>query len=120
MIVHWEAIVTAASILIAPTLAALVKSRIDQPKQTPAPSQPASRSQRTGGWFSQLVPWVLVLFIVLNLVDLVSAFRTTAPLTRRDVFWIVALVAGILINLGALAYISMLKLFRRLLEVMTH
>lgn len=34
--------------------------------------------------------------------------------------WIVLLVAGILINLGALAYLSILKLFRRLLDVMTH
>jgi formate hydrogenlyase subunit 3/multisubunit Na+/H+ antiporter MnhD subunit len=83
--------------LIAPTLAELVKSRINQPKPTPDPNQPKNLSQRIGGWVIQasLSPWVLPpLAIAIDIWILVLQVRNVGPITRGSVVAMSTAVAG--------------------------
>jgi hypothetical protein len=83
--------------LIAPTLAELVKSRINQPKPTPDPNQPKNLRQRIGGWVDQIAlsPWVLPpLAIAVDIWILILQVRNVGPVTRGSVVAMSTAVAG--------------------------
>jgi hypothetical protein len=88
--------------LIAPTLASLVMSRINQPKPTPELTQPKTWSQRIGGWVMRvcLSPWILPPFAIsLNIYVLIRGFRDTSPITRAVVLQISEAVAATFFSL---------------------
>jgi len=103
--------------LIAPTLAELVKSRINQPKPTPVPNQPKNLSQRIGGWVMHIgaSPWVLPpLVILLDIWFLFREFRNAAPVTRSGVLLISTAVAGAFFTLMNMNFIAISQMDRTL------
>jgi hypothetical protein len=92
-------------------ISARSKSRSDQPSPTPAASQPISRIQRIGGWFSRCVvsPWSQVLLMFINLYNLVWQMRSPKPLNRWGVLLIALPVAGIVLNFAALQFYALLR-----------
>jgi hypothetical protein len=105
---HWITIVliTTSFIaqLIAPTLSALVMSRMSQPKPTPQANQPKKRSQSSGGWLSRFIqsPWFVwgqLLIIPLNLWALSREFAETGPITHSSILAISITVGGIFLSL---------------------
>jgi hypothetical protein len=94
---HWQILIIISSFiaqLIAPSIAALVASRRNQPKPTPELNQPKKRIQRIGArlmrFFQSLwwiVGWPLV-FISYIIYILLGELRKTAPITRGDVLLI--------------------------------
>jgi hypothetical protein len=100
--------------LTAPILAVIVQSRINQPKQTPAVSH--TDPIQSKGWLVRVFssPWPLLLLICLNLLSLVYDLTRSEPLNRRTVLVVAMSVAGIVLNLGGLAYLSVLKMLARL------
>jgi hypothetical protein len=94
--------------LIAPALAELVKSRINQPKPTPLQNQPKNRSQRIGTWVIRVVqsPWPIpVSTITFNIYMLSRILREATPITR----WVVLSIAvGVSVIFYSLLNISVL------------
>jgi hypothetical protein len=101
---HWQIVLIITSFiaqLIAPSIAAFVASRSNQPKPTPQPNQPKNRIQRIGGWLiglkrlkiAMLVgPFFAVLFPIYYLHKF---FLDPAPITRSAVFiisWCVTII----------------------------
>lgn len=118
---NWLMIVVIISTLMAPTVAVLVQSRMNQPKQTPIANHPPNRSHRKGGWFTRLIAsdWLVGLSILIGLLGLVFELRRSEPLDRWGVLLIAILVAGIVLGLGALAFMSLSRLLERLVHSYT-
>jgi hypothetical protein len=92
--------------LIAPILQLFVKSRINQPKPTPEPSQPKNRIHRIGGWLMRFFTSRLKLVEIVGLASpffamlypiyyLRKYLLDPAPITRSRVFiisWCVTII----------------------------
>jgi hypothetical protein len=101
---NWLMIVVIISTLIAPTVAVLVQSRMNQPRQTPVAPQPPSRIQRIGRRLNQAVPWVLTLSALISLWNLVVALRSHKPLDRWTVLIIAFSLSALVLNVAFLTF----------------
>jgi len=88
------------AVLIAPSLAELVKARMSQPKPSPDINQPKNLSQRIGGWVIEFIssPFLFPpLLIAVNIVILLFEVRrySRVPVTIMAVLFICIRVAFI-------------------------
>lgn len=109
---NWLMIAVIISTLIAPTIAELVKPRINQLTPAPEANQPKNLIQRIGGRLIRLAasPSILPpLGILYDIGVLVWVIRGTAPVTRAVVFVIASAMVGVAWNLLNMNVLLLMK-----------
>jgi len=114
------------ALLIGPVIAALIMSRISQPKPSPVVSQQKNQIQRIGGWLIRVFrsPWKTSVCVVLpstvfNIYVLLGQVRSTAPVTPKVVLLIIMPVGGILLNIVSLGTLFIWHAIERQTDAMS-
>lgn len=119
---HWLTIALIISTFIAqlvgPSIAVLLQSRMNQPRENPATTQPTNRIQRIGGrlkrWF--ISPWSPLLWIFVNICFLVILVRDSEPITRGWVLVVALCVANISYNFLFMLILFILRYLARIVH----
>ena len=95
IIIAISAPIAALATLFAPSLAEIVKFRINQPKPSPDPNQPEKRNQRNGGLSLKRRFWFPTFICIVEVFFLVSLLRSPDPIDKTSVFMISLIISSV-------------------------
>lgn len=121
IVIAISAPIAAFATLLAPSLAEIVKFRINQPKPSPDPNQPENLIQRKGGRSLKRILLSPLAICAVEIFFLIGQVRSPSPIDKASVLTISFLASSILFMLMAmgLLYLSKVTLdvFKIQLEV---
>jgi hypothetical protein len=109
IVIAISAPIAAFATLFAPSLAEIVKFRINQPKPSPDPNQPENLIQRKGGRSLKRMFWFPVLLCAGEIWLLVRVLRSPAPIDKASVLTISFLASSVMFVIAAIALVYLGK-----------